>query len=131
MNLKIPTLSEIIKYNYDFNSMKIDWKKFIHIEDLAKQKISEIGKKANRYLSYYICYLTTNNFLERLSEDSYIIFDAKADSKKLNAILNPRVKNIIYGFSRKEDASQYSNLASPISNGELIIDRYKEIFENS
>ena len=130
MELKIPALSEIIKYNPDFDNVEINWEKFILLEDLSRKKEVEIKTKATRYLGYYICYLTTNNFLERLEERSYIIVKKNNLYIKKDSILNPKMRDIIYGFSRKEDAHQYSNIAYPEKNGDLVIDRYTEIFED-
>ncbi len=129
MEFKIPTLSEIVRYNEDFSRVRIDWEKFISLESLSKKNDTEIKTKARRYLGYYLFYLTNNNFLEKLDENSFVIVEKSKVSKNKDHILNPKIKDILYGFSRKEDAYQYSDIAYPKINGNLTIDRYKEIFE--
>mgnify|MGYP001571863912 CR=1 FL=1 len=129
--ITIPRLSEIAKYNGSEDKINIAWDKILELERLTANPGFQIGSRADRYLGYYIWYLTNKNILARIHDNpnTYVILKKVMTKPNPREFLNPSHFGISYGFYRKEDAQAYAKSTYPRTYENLIIEKYEEIFQ--
>ena len=133
-NIKIPKLSELIKYETLDSKLiinEINWGKFIELQNISSGSSFETGKKIERFIGYYICYLVQKDILENIQKNrsSYIILAEMPEKSTSNMSLNLERDGTIYGFIRKKDAMEYSRIAHAEIDADFIIEKYEDLYQ--